>query len=117
MVSLNTFGTAVDRPPYIKISIVELDSLYQASSRLCDLTLEYSVMAKNDSIKSLIIVKKDSAIALKDEELESYKVNEEIHDNNMKAKDDEIARLNKKVKLRDIVVVAAILFGLLLGTR
>jgi len=106
------FGTDASKPPYIKISIFELDTLYKNSKRLYDLKPILDQYMIESSIKDSIICSQEDVIALVKEERDSEKTASEAKDNKIdnkdkviESKDEEINILKKGKSIREILIV------------
>ena len=104
MVLLNTTGTAAIKPPYVKVSLEELEELHEKACRYDELLPEVDVLLKNDTAKSKQITLLEEKVKLTEEERDSYKESNE-------EKEKEINKLKKGVIFRNIAigVVTAIL--------
>jgi len=116
-VSVNLFGTVVNKPPYVKVDIVELDRLYQASCRLEDLTKEYEVLLNNDIVKDSIIASQFIKIKLITEEKDYHKQDKVVLEKKIKSKDKEIKGLKRGKVIRNSIIIVLVVFTLLVSAK
>lgn len=98
MVSLNITGTvAINPPPYIKISLNELEELHEKACKYDELATEVHILLMNDSIKDSIIVSyKDKVKLLKEEKASLKESNDQ--------KDNKLRKIKKGTIFRDIII-------------